>query len=519
MPYTLPAALTTVMDSGTYEPYLRVVVNSAASDTGASTVQPLSFTKSAIAATVSFAPFSEDVDDYAYFRLVRGALIDGTPSTISTVWYITKDMTYNGKIVTLSGHILSDTYYTGPIGTYQDIMEAVLPGNVTYEEDTPDWKDYDFEPQTEAESGVIFDRSIDLLSTLKQKYLIFITEDQWKDTANPGTNSNHFFAFVAPATRTLDYTITDILFNGNEHREERRSIFTDELGVIHSQGAATLPIHNLGFHNAADAFPAANTLNRNVGARSSHLPVHLKRRTGDKVTCAGDGTGLNDFNSRINVIEVLDLQATPAWYQIIEGLIWNSGNEGNIQPGLDLGWKGTAGVAVYTSNTTTAHSNGPPKFAGLAPGRFTGTMSLNDTNLQSAMQTLDRHIHGVQGYLSNAIGGTVPGPAGTTYYCYPYNFAIPSATSRTMPVLRNGIIKNLFVRQTGTQPASGSLVINIGGISLTIAAGTAGAQTHSNTDDSAAVAAGDFITFQLVNNAAAASTTLGFLGVEIEYDP
>ena len=117
MPYTLPAALTTAMDSGTYEPYLRVVVNSAMSDTGASTIQPLSFTKSAIAATVSFAPFSEDVADYAYFRLVRGALIDGAPSTISTVWYITKNITYNGKFITLSGHILSDEYHTQTIGT------------------------------------------------------------------------------------------------------------------------------------------------------------------------------------------------------------------------------------------------------------------------------------------------------------------------------------------------------------------------------------------------------------------
>jgi len=198
--------------------------------------------------------------------------------------------------------------------------------------------------------------------------------------------------------------------------------------------------------------------------------------------------------------------------------VWHSGNECNIQPGLDLGWKGTAGTAVYTSSNTTAQSgSGPPKFAGLAPGRFTGNLSLNDTNLQAAMQTLDRHIHGVQAYLSNAIGGTVP--AGSTYYCYPYNFAVPSATSRTMPILRNGIMKNLYVRQTGTQPASGSLVINIGELSLTIPAGTSGAQTHSNTTDSVAVSAGDFITFQLINNAAAPSTTLGFLGVEIEYDP
>jgi len=520
MPYTLPAALTTVMDSGKYEPYLRVVVNSAISDTGASTVQPLSFRKTAIAATVSFAPFSNDVDDYAYFRLVRGALIDGTPSTISTVWYITKDMTYNGKFVTLTGHILSDDRYMDTAANVLfNIIENIV-GPFAYEGTTPAWLDLDYNITGEA---AILDKSTDLINELKQKYLLFITENGWSDEDNGAFgNRNYFFVFIAPLSRALDYTITDILFNGNEHREERRLIFTDEFGVIHAQGADTLPIHNLGGHASTTAFPAPNTVNRNVGARSSHLPVHLKRRTGDKATCAGDGTGLNDFNSRINVIEVLDLEATPAWYQIIEGLVWHSGNEGNIQPGLDLGWKGTAGTAVYTSSNTTAQSgSGPPKFAGLAPGKFIGNLSLNDTNLQAAMQTLDRHIHGVQAYLSNAIGGTVP--AGLTYYCYPYEFAMPSATSRIMPILRAGTVKNLYVRQTGTQPASGNLIISVttpeGAIDIVIAAGTSGAQTHSNTTVTEHVDAGTFITFKLVNNAAAPSTTLGFIGVEVEFDP
>jgi uncharacterized cupin superfamily protein len=80
-----------------------------------------------------------------------------------------------------------------------------------------------------------------------------------------------------------------------------------------------------------------------------------------------------------------------------------------------------------------------------------------------------------------------------------------------MVVTRAGTVKNFYVRQTGTQPTSGSLVCHMrktntatDEISITILAGTANAQTHSDTSDSFKVAAGDFITFKFVNNATTA---------------
>jgi hypothetical protein len=184
---------------------------------------------------------------------------------------------------------------------------------------------------------------------------------------------------VATDTRATDYTFTDLLFNGNEHTESRRLLSRDEASVITANGVITNPIHNLGFL-ASTASQPTNTANPYVGARSSKLPVHLKYRTGDHATCAGDGSGLNELDNRINVIEVLDLESTPAWYQIIESLVWYGGTEGGALPST------IEAAAPYTP---------------LATGNFDGVLSSNDNNLQAAMETIDDHEHGANSANSN----------------------------------------------------------------------------------------------------------------------
>ena len=126
-------------------------------------------------------------------------------------------------------------------------------------------------------------------------------------------------------------------------------------------------------------------------------------------------------------------------------------------------------------------------------------------------------------YPTHALSDTVN--AGATEYLCPFvdgNFS----TEKAMAVTRAGTVKNFYVRQVGNQPAGGSLVCHVrkntstDEISITIAAGATGPATRSETSTSFTVAAGDFIGFKFVNNAGAAvSATIGFVIVEVEFDP
>src|SRR3990172_4461786 len=103
MPRTLPAALTTVMDTGIFDPYIRVKYNADPNDTLATTVQPLGFKLSALNAEIKI-PYT--ADDYTFFCIVRGALISGTPSTISSIWFRTVQTKDDGRFLTLIGEPL-----------------------------------------------------------------------------------------------------------------------------------------------------------------------------------------------------------------------------------------------------------------------------------------------------------------------------------------------------------------------------------------------------------------------------
>jgi len=153
-----------------------------------------------------------------------------------------------------------------------------------------------------------------------------------------------------------------------------------------------------------------------------------------------------------------------------------------------------------------------------------GSASADGTSAYAARRD---HVHkgptkAVIIFPTNALQDTVN--ASSTEYLAPFvdgNFG----TEKAMGVTRNGTIKNFYVRQVGNQPASGSLVCHVRQntasdiISITIAAGAAGPATRSETATSVAVSAGDFIGFKFVNNATAVSATIGFVVVEIEFDP
>jgi len=177
-----------------------------------------------------------------------------------------------------------------------------------------------------------------------------------------------------------------------------------------------------------------------------------------------------------------------------------------------------ANIDTHISSTHLAFNDGEGNPAD------PGSASADGTSTYAARRD---HVHkgptkAVIIFPTHALSDTVN--ASSTEYLCPFidgNFG----TERAMAITRAGTVKNFYVRQVGTQPASGTLVCHVRQntasdiISITIAAGSAGPATRSETATSVAVSAGDFIGFKFVNNATAVSATIGFVIVEIEFDP
>jgi len=345
---------------------LRVIINEDALEAGQEEALPLGFTIEATRATVKIPPPTMDP---SFFRIVRGAVINGTPSTISTIWFKIIEYKYDGKFVELTGEPLHRSYQSITANSdYETVIESALVevaagvSIIPNYEGTAAWKAYQFYPTGRT---IVLSPRKKLFTILQQKYLIFATEDGWD-----GSQDNMFF-FVATDARNTDYTVTDQLFNYNARQEFRKIISRDEASVIRSDGASTSPIHNLGFLHSTASLPT-NSAVQQAGSRTSKIPVHLKYRTGDKVDFASYGVGINPSAMRVNVIEVLDLQSTPAWYMILEALQWFGTTEGGAMPST------IEAAAPYTPLTT---------------GNFDGILSVNDNNLQAAMETIDDHTH------------------------------------------------------------------------------------------------------------------------------
>ncbi len=371
MPRTLPAALTTAMDAGIYEPYLRVHINTSASDSGATTKQPKGFKLEATRAIIEVEYYTTAPDE-GYFRIERGAVINGTPSTISSIWFSIVDFIYDGKFITYFGEALDRTYLTvAANSTYQTVIETALtdigsdPADITPSyEGASTWKAYKFYP---AGKTIVLSPRTKLFTILRQKYLVFAAEDGWN-----GTISSMFF-FVATQTRATDYTVVDPLMNFNFHTEIRQVIWRDEAATVHNIGPATAIIHNLGYleSTAADPIDAVDPSNGQLGSHTSKIRVHLKYRTGDQVRIENADASWQ-VTGRVKVTEVLDLKSTPAWYQVLERLDYFTTTEGGAMPST------IENAAPYTP---------------LATGNFDHILSTNDNNLQAAMETIDDHTH------------------------------------------------------------------------------------------------------------------------------
>lgn len=112
--------------------------------------------------------------------------------------------------------------------------------------------------------------------------------------------------------------------------------------------------------------------------------------------------------------------------------------------------------------------------------------------------------------------------ASTSLFLSINGIASPNSTEsqRQLVITRAGKLRNLYIRLSQAQPASGSLVFTVrkNGVNqsftITVAAG-ASAATFSNTTDTIDVVAGDLISISVTNNATAASGAITAAGIEL----
>lgn len=263
--------------------------------------------------------------------------------------------------MTLSGPaLIKNSVLIAANSTYEDVIEETInagftPNAFTYE-GTATWKGYQFYP---AGKTISINNLMRLFTILKQKFLLSACEDGFD-----GTNNNWFF-FSTSEARATDYSFVDELFNTNHRVETRKLIWRDENSSINEYGTSYYPAHNLGFIESTDT-PPDKTVDSYIGSKSSKLQVNLKYRTGD--VAENTNSSMNYFVGRIKVTEVLDLNSTPAWYQIIEKLNTFDETEGGALPST------LEAAAPYTPLVTTS---------------FNKNLDTSVNNLQSLADAVD----------------------------------------------------------------------------------------------------------------------------------
>src|SRR5262249_46610352 len=101
-------------------------------------------------------------------------------------------------------------------------------------------------------------------------------------------------------------------------------------------------------------------------------------------------------------------------------------------------------------------------------------------------------------------------------------FSATTVAEVEAPFAIAGTLKNFYLRTSGAQPGTGSLVFTIykngssTALTFTISAGAA-AGTFSDTSHTVSVSAGDRMAIQAVNNATSSSANIA--GWSMEFDP
>lgn len=567
---TLSANLTAAMDLRLFTPYIRIHIDDIS---GAGnmlySVQPIKYRLGATEASFTCVPPSTSLANLKRFYFERGAVINGTPDTIESSIFATHTISYDGKFLHVTGGILKNDIGTGTVsGTYNANIDNVFSdGAATVDtinyEGTPAWKNYNFLPSVRTLNNPEY-----FLSLIRQKYLLFIREEGHTLVGGLQEHFNQISVFCATDSRAQDYTITDQLFKFQGGTSTRYFLWRDEANTIHTDISPGPPMHNLGYLESTDN-PPTNTASPKPGSMAI-VPIHLKYQRGDYVTINSGAAGdIHEYTGRIDVVEVLDIDKEPAWYNEIVPLVHFTNTEGgalpstiervaaytplvttdfnnvldatvnNLQAFADAvddhdhsGLATTEGIqdiigAMVSSNTETgiavtyddtngklnfdAQTAGDTRYAPIAKGVTNGD-SHNHVGGDGAALTYTQTLpmHGLNGTPA----------AGSTNYLPPYYYGV-NAIIYNFLSSKAGTLKNLKIVTNSAQPATGTLVFTVmvenaaSAITTTVTAGAAAA-TWSDTTHSVSINSGDRVSLRVVNNATGASAQIGGASLELE---
>jgi hypothetical protein len=189
---------------------------------------------------------------------------------------------------------------------------------------------------------------------------------------------------------------------------------------------------------------------------------------------------------------------------------------------------GSGNVSVeptITAGTTSQYYRGDKTFQTLDKnavglGNVDNTSDLNKP-ISTATQTALNNKKDSLAY-GNVYGTTV-GASGTAYAAISGLTALNATESnRQFAVPVAGTIKNFYVKMSGTQSATGSLVITVrnnatsSAVAVTVTNGDGASPTKSDNTNTLTIAAGDLLAIQLTNNATVTSASVLSMSFVIE---
>ena len=473
---TVDATLLAALQSGAPLPYLKAYVGYANGTVKNSHTNVRAYRLTGTTLEFWIPSVTNYGSDQECIWLERGLQIAGTNYTITTGRFFIWEEEYLPDSVTrFKGAIVPPEYYSDPGDvTYHVAIDTFFTEygkTVTFLDPAEAWLGYQFLPDGQM---IIMNNAIRFFNLLHQKRLIRVCD-------NGGEDVRVYSADVLGASLAT-VTVEDEFSVFSTKTRSRQYIWRDELETVHQDGAVTDPIHNLGYLEAADACPARNFQTIEAVA---YIRPDLRFQDGDSITLSMyKGTKTAGIFARVT--EEFDSKASklPRWRLKLEADPIFDNTEGGALPST------IERVSNYTPLNTS---------------RFDGVLTVNENNLQAAMDHLDDHKHTYSLILgSNPARATVP--AGATNYLAPFGTALLVSTNpyaSAFPI--GGTLRNLCVQIFTAQPADGSLVVTVQvdgtstALTLTIAAGSA-AGKYYDTAHTVAFTANTAVRFKIVNN-------------------
>lgn len=394
MPRTLDAALQAAMDSGDFEPYFICHLFYQGTEFGA--LQPTKYKVDGLNLECTL-PFDDITNGLLIdqITLERGAIIDGTPNTITSSKHevIDNEWDWNVEtpnegsipalvIATVKAHIFPKTYITlaGDV-SYQTLIEnfcAEFGKTAIFRNASASYWDNQFYPTGRS---LTLNNAQKFLTILRQKAFIFATD----------ADDDNILFYYAPNARgdfNVDHDFATNKYFYNPKQFQRKLIARDENQTVRTAGLSSDPIHNIGFLKSTDSFPPSNGVGGKYFqasyVKSQKTPLHLKYLSGDVFNWDGG----QEILPSMRIIESFDQKTNPSWGLVMEQETYISNTEGGTLPST------IEAAAPYTPLVTDG---------------FDGVLSDQDNNIQTAMDTIDDHTHGLTLPLSGDPGNYIGG--------------------------------------------------------------------------------------------------------------